>query len=83
MKEKKEVSIEELMKEQRWKNQNKSYLFEMQKFIDLADNIEDENLKREIINQAIRLDRCITKISEEVIEKIQQGHVIEKTKEDE
>lgn len=83
MKEEKEISIEELMQEQRWKNKNKAYLFELQKFIDLADNIEDENLKKEIINQVIRLDKCITKISEEIIEKAQQSHVIEKTKEGE
>lgn len=75
MKKKDEIKkepIEELMKNHRWKNRNEMYLFELQKFMDLADNIENENLKRQIINQVIRLDKCITEVSEELIERIRE-----------
>ena len=35
----------------RWKEENKRYLLEMQKFLDRVDNIEDEKLKESIIYQ--------------------------------
>ena len=40
----------------RWKEENKRYLLEMQKFLDRVDNIEDEKLKESIIYQMLRCD---------------------------
>lgn len=58
----------EMLEDQNWKNKNENYLFELQKFLDLADNIEDEEMKKRIINQMIKCDRILTKISEETFE---------------
>lgn len=53
--------------EHNWKNKNKRYLFELQKFLDLIDNIADEKLKKEILYQLTRYDKTITEIAEEMI----------------
>ena len=39
----KEENINNLIQNNNWKNKNEQYLFELQKFMDLADNIENEN----------------------------------------
>ncbi|MBQ2938404.1 MAG: hypothetical protein IJE05_05985 [Clostridia bacterium] len=54
------------LEKSRWKNKNSQYLFELQKFLDLADNIQDENLKKSIISQMLKCDKCITNIAEEM-----------------
>ena len=59
-----------LIEKNKWKNENKEYLFEFQKFLDLADNIKDENLRKLIINQMIKCDKCITNIAEEIFKKL-------------
>ena len=41
------------------KNDNKKYLKELQKFYDLADNIEDEVLKKDIIYQMLKLEKLL------------------------
>lgn len=51
--------------ENMWKTNNKQYLFELQKFLDLADNIKDEKLRKNIISQMLKSDKCLTKIAEE------------------
>lgn len=51
--------------ENMWKTNNKQYLFELQKFLDLADNIKDEKLRKNIISQMLKCDKCLTKIVEE------------------
>ena len=59
-----------IIEKSRWKNKNKKYLFELQKFLDLVDNIEDENLRKMIINQMLRCDRHITNIAEEMFKEL-------------
>ena len=51
--------------ENMWKTNNKQYLFELQKFLDLADNIKDEKLRKNIISQILKCDKYLTKIAEE------------------
>ena len=48
-----------------WKTNNKQYRFELQKFLDLADNIKDEKLRKNIISQMLKCDKYLTKIAEE------------------
>lgn len=55
-----------LLEKDIWKNKNKQYLFELQKFLDLADNIEDEELRKLIISQMLKCDKCVTNIAEEM-----------------
>ena len=47
------------------KQNSKTYLFEMQKFIDLVNNIEDEDLKNKIIFQMLKLEKEIILLFEE------------------
>ncbi len=65
----KEKEIYELIKNSNWKNLNKEYLFELQKFLDLADNIDNEKLRQEIINQMLKCDKCLTNIAEKILKK--------------
>ena len=51
--------------ENMWKTNNKQYLFELQKFLDLADNIKEEKLRKNIISQMLKCDKYLTKIAEE------------------
>lgn len=54
-----------------WKNKDKQYLFELQKFLDLVDNIENEELKKLIINQMLKCDKCITNIAEKIFKTLE------------
>ncbi len=57
------------LEKNKWKNKNEQYLFELQKFLDLADNIEDEKLRKAIISQMLKCDKCLTNIAEEIFNK--------------
>lgn len=47
-----------------WKKESKEYLRELQKFLDKVDNIENEELKNEIIIQMLKCDDELTKLAE-------------------
>lgn len=47
-----------------WKESNKTYLREIQNFLDKADNIQDNELKQKIIGQMLRCDNILTQIAE-------------------
>lgn len=64
------------LKDNKWKNENFQYLYELQKFLDLADNIEDEDLRLLIIGQMLKCDRCITKALEAVLDILEDKKVI-------
>lgn len=61
-----------ILEKNKWKTKNSQYLFELQKFLDLADNIEDENLKKSIISQMLKCDRCVTNIAEKMFKSIKE-----------
>lgn len=63
----KEENINSLIQNNNWKNKNEQYLFELQKFMDLADNIENENLRKLIIAQMLKCDKRLTIIAERMI----------------
>ena len=46
---------------------NEKYLFELQKFLDLLDNVKEEKLRKELIYQLNRFDKVITEIAEQHI----------------
>ena len=60
----------DILENNKWKNKNSQYLFELQKFLDLADNIEDENLRKLIISQMLKCDKCVTSIAEKMFKTI-------------
>lgn len=55
-----------MLEKSKWKNKKAEYLFELQKFLDLADNIKDKDLRMLVISQMLKCDRCITNIAEEM-----------------
>lgn len=56
----------EFLEKSKWKNKDSEYLFELQKFIDIADNIKDQELKKLIIAQMLKCDKCLTNIAEKI-----------------
>ena len=58
--------------ENKWKNKNEQYLFELQKFLDLADNIENEELRKAIIAQMLKCDKCLTNLEEQIFKKLKK-----------
>lgn len=40
-------------------NNDNKYLKELQKFLDLADNIKDEKLKKNIVYQMLKLEKLL------------------------
>ncbi len=53
-----------------WKTQDEKYIFYMQKFLDICDNIEDEDLKSRIIRAMIVCDDILTNLAINEIEKM-------------
>lgn len=62
--------LEELCKEENWKNKNKEYIKNLQRNLDLIENIPDKNLKERIKNQSIKTDVCITHLAIEAMKTI-------------
>ena len=54
----------------KWKNENEQYLYELQKFLDLTDNIEDEKLRKQIVSQTLKCDKCVTNLAEKIFENL-------------
>lgn len=54
---------------EREKYSDKEYLFELQNFLDRLDNVEDEDLKLELIYKLHKIDNIISKISVNIITK--------------
>ncbi len=61
--------------EENWKYTNQKYLFELQKFLDIAENIEDEYLQTIVINQMLKCDKSLTIVAEEMFENIKNKKV--------
>ena len=75
----KDISIEELRKNRKWKEENKKYLLELQRFFDKVDNVLDRDLRDSIVSQMLRCDNVLTEIAEQkFIEYYEEG--IEKSK---
>ncbi len=47
-----------------WKEKNDEYLQALQKFFDITDNIEDENLKMDVLYKMLKCDEILTKLAE-------------------
>ena len=47
-----------------WKEKNKGYLRQLQKFLDIADNIEREDLRRSVIAEMLKCDMILTELAE-------------------
>lgn len=61
--------------EENWKNKNKKYLDAIQKFLDRASNIKDEELRNSMINNMLLCDEVLTNIAQEMfIQCYQNGY---------
>ena len=47
-----------------WKEKDKEYLKFIQKFLDLSDNIENKELKEEVIRAMLMCDERLTQLAE-------------------
>lgn len=52
------------MKARNWKEKNEVYLNQLQKFLDIADNIEENSLKHDVITQMLKCDLILTELAE-------------------
>ena len=52
------------MKARNWKEKNEVYLNQLQKFLDVADNIEEKSLKQDVITQMLKCDLILTELAE-------------------
>ena len=57
-------------KKENWKADGQKYLKELQAFLDKAENIENEELKKEIIFQMLKCDNELTVLAEEKFKEI-------------
>lgn len=53
------------LKKENWKANSQKYLKELQAFLDKAENIQNEELKKEIIFQMLKCDNELTILAEE------------------
>ena len=64
-----------------WKAESPKYLKELQMFLDKAENIQNEELRKEIIFQMLKCDKELTDLANEMLSRyFEQGK--EKTEED-
>ena len=52
-----------------WKEKNKRYLNQLQKFLDATDSIKDEELRKHIIAQMLKCDQILTELAQREIQK--------------
>ena len=64
---------EQNTKESKWKNEDKTYLFELQKFLDIVENVKDKELQKEIITQMLKCDKRVTQLAETIFQKLEKN----------
>ena len=52
-----------------WKEKNKKYLNQLQKFLDATDSIEKEDIKNNVIAQMLKCDNILTQAALKEIQK--------------
>ena len=52
-----------------WKVKNKRYLKELQKMLDIIDNVKDEELKNRILLQFVKCEDLLTELAIEQLNK--------------
>lgn len=65
----KKLTKDETPNNREWKEKNKRYLNQLQKFLDTVDSIEKEELKNNIIIQMLKCDLILTELAEKEIQK--------------
>lgn len=60
-----------------WKETNQSYLDQLQKFLDVADNIQNEDLRKRVILEMLKCDFILTELAEKEFCKYQKAQINE------
>lgn len=55
------------------KSKNEEYLFYLQKFLDLLENIQDEDLKKNLTNTMLKCNNALIKLKIEDIENMNKS----------
>ncbi|MBR1803191.1 MAG: hypothetical protein IJ777_04450 [Clostridia bacterium] len=55
-----------------WKEKNEEYLEQLQRFLDIADNIEEQNLRKTVIAQMLKCDLILTQLAEKEFSKYEE-----------
>lgn len=58
-----------------WKEKNKRYLNQLQRFLDATDRIQEEELRNHIIAQMLKCDLILTELAENEMARIRQKNV--------
>ena len=61
------MNIDEISKKN-WKLSSKKYLIELEKFLDKAERIKDERLRKDIVIQMLKCDKELTLCAEKIFE---------------
>ena len=59
-------------KESKWKNKDEIYLFELQKFFDIVENVENKELRKAIKAQMLKCDRRVTQLAENIFQELEE-----------
>lgn len=51
-----------------WKSNSKKYLLELEKFLDKVESIKDEEIRKEIIFQVLKIDNELTTCAEKMFD---------------
>ena len=62
-----------------WKEKNVKYIKRLQQFFDVAENIPDEQLKKDVICKMLKCDETLTKIAEKYFMNLKQHKGIKYT----
>lgn len=65
-----------------WKASSQKYLKELQAFLDKAENIENEELRKEIIFQMLKCDNELTVFAEKIFKELKEEKSLKECKDD-
>lgn len=72
----------ENLEKRNWKANGQKYLKELQAFLDKAENIENEEIRKEIIFQMLKCDNELTLLAEEMFNKYKKEKSLKEYEDD-
>ena len=72
----------EKIENRNWKANGQKYLKELQAFLDKAENIENEEIRKEIIFQMLKCDNELTLLAEEIFNKYKKEKSLKEYEDD-
>lgn len=74
--------IMENIEKRNWKANGQKYLKELQAFLDKAENIENEEMRKEIIFQMLKCDNELTLLAESIFNKYKKEKSLKEYEDD-